>query len=60
MKTTDVKFTPISYSVPFELRWGYPSRDDEGATSLRCARTKGHPREGGRFARIPPPGGNAR
>ncbi len=30
MKITDVKLTPISYPMPFNLRWGRGSRDDVG------------------------------
>ena len=30
MKITDIKLTPISYSMPFTLRWGRNSRDDVG------------------------------
>ena len=30
MKITDIKLTPISYPMPFTLRWGQLSRDDVG------------------------------
>ncbi|MCL4465130.1 MAG: mandelate racemase/muconate lactonizing enzyme family protein [Chloroflexi bacterium] len=31
MKITDIKLTPISYPMPFNLRWGRGNRDDVGA-----------------------------
>ena len=41
MKITDIKLTPISYPMPFTLRWGYLSQDDVGGIVVEVSTDEG-------------------